>query len=292
MALEGGSDWDKLQILCSKNFKEQAVWFLNAFWGSIGSKENENLWDQVALCASLDDKKEAGNDLDEMKAHRFLEKLNDTHTVLQLRASLRKVKALGEAERPKTVPLTHYLLFRYEVDWHHLVNAAQGDNAEEIARAQKQVKEAQENCTKAQAAATAAAQAQLELELALGEVQRQEAERDAKTKDLTAKSQSGGVVSRNKAAAELAQHLAEDPLPLRKAKITLEAAVKKAEKATKAAEEARVVAEKSLEAAEKYLRELSSRGGSGQGALWWMERELIEARKFMPQSKGGIAGKK
>ena len=55
--------------------------------------------------------------------------------------------------------------------------------------------------------------------------------------------ESTGVVSRNKAKNELAQHLAEDPLPLRQAKITAEAAVRKAEKATKAAGEARTKAE-------------------------------------------------
>ena len=91
-----------------------------------------------------------------------------------------------------------------------------------------------------------------------------------KTATLTKKSEEGGVVSRNKAKNELAQHLAEDPLPLRQAKITAEAAVclffffffflhispfiisplslfpsnfllqvRKAEKATKAAAEAR-----------------------------------------------------
>jgi len=285
-----GSDLDKLHELCNKNYKEQGVWFLNAFWYDFGEKEAENVWQYVSLCTTLDDqKKDAGNELDELKFHRFLEKLNDTHTVLQLRAALRKVKALGEAERPKTVPLTHYLVFRYECDWHRLVNAAQGENAEEIAKAQSQVKEAQDKVQKAQDAARKAAQAQQELELALAEVKAQEEARDAKTKDLEQKSETGGVVSRNKAKAELSQHLAEDPLPLRKAKITLEAAVKKAERATKVAEEAQAAAESSLAEAESYLRELSSRGGSGNGAIWWLERELVEARKFMPQKKGGIA---
>jgi hypothetical protein len=59
---------------------------------------------------------------------------------------------------------------------------------------------------------------------------------------LKKKSEEGGVVSRNKAKNELAQHLAEDPLPLRQAKITAEAAVRKAEKATKAAAEAKELA--------------------------------------------------
>ena len=45
---------------------------------------------------------------------------------------------------------------------------------------------------------------------------------DAKTKD-----QSIGQVSRNKAVQELAQLKGQDPLPLRRAKITQEAAVRK-----------------------------------------------------------------
>eukprot|EP00009_Paramoeba_aestuarina_P009185 CAMPEP_0201520460 /NCGR_PEP_ID=MMETSP0161_2-20130828/11374_1 /ASSEMBLY_ACC=CAM_ASM_000251 /TAXON_ID=180227 /ORGANISM="Neoparamoeba aestuarina, Strain SoJaBio B1-5/56/2" /LENGTH=290 /DNA_ID=CAMNT_0047918835 /DNA_START=60 /DNA_END=932 /DNA_ORIENTATION=+ len=283
-----GNDLEKLHELCTKPFKEQAVWFLNGFWHDMGEKEAENVWNQVELCVELNDKDASGSQLDEMKAHRFLERLKDTHTVLELRAQLRKVKAIGESERPKNVPYAHYLVFRYECDWHRLVNAAQGDNAEEIAKAQQQVKEAQESCEKAQKAANQAALAQMELEKALAEVKSQEAARDEKTRILTEKSETGGVVSRNKAKNELSQHLAEDPLPLRKAKITLEAAVKKAEKATKAAEEARAKAEADLAEAEAYLKELSSKGGSGQGAIWWMERELTEARKFMPVSKGGL----
>ena len=60
----------------------------------------------------------------------------------------------------------------------------------------------------------------------------------------------------------------------------MEAAVKKADKATKAAEAAQELAEKSLADAEAYLHELSSKGGSGQGAIWWMERELHEVYFF------------
>eukprot|EP00479_Gromia_sphaerica_P004715 TRINITY_DN15561_c0_g1_i1.p1 TRINITY_DN15561_c0_g1~~TRINITY_DN15561_c0_g1_i1.p1 ORF type:complete len:130 (-),score=26.29 TRINITY_DN15561_c0_g1_i1:161-550(-) len=41
----------------------------------------------------------------------------------------------------------------------------------------------------------------------------------------------GGIVSRNRAKNELEQLLAEDPLPLRRAQITTQAALKKAEKA-------------------------------------------------------------
>jgi regulator of protease activity HflC (stomatin/prohibitin superfamily) len=102
-------------------------------------------------------------------------------------------------------------------------------------------------------------------------------------------------VSRNKAKAELAAHLAEDPLPLRKAKITLQAAERKAEKALKAATEARqaaddavAAAQRKFEEAQAYLEEVKSKGGSGEGLMWWLERELTEKKKYMPTSKGGI----
>ena len=139
-----------------------------------------------------------------------------------------------------------------------------------------------------------AAAAKAELEAALAELHAQEEAYHNKTADLTRKSEEGGVVARNKAKAELAQHLAEDPLPLRRAKITTEAAVKKAERTRQAAEAAvveavrsRQAAEEAVGAAEAYLHEVKSRSGSAQGAIWWMERELAEARRYLPQKRGG-----
>ena len=58
-------------------------------------------------------------------------------------------------------------------------------------------------------------------------LQEQEDAYARKTEELKQKSEEGGLVSRNKAKNELAQHLGEDPLPLRRAKITTEAATKK-----------------------------------------------------------------
>ncbi|MDP2435818.1 MAG: hypothetical protein Q8P67_08760 [archaeon] len=86
-------------------------------------------------------------------------------------------------------------------------------------------------------------------------------------------------MSKNKAANELAQLLAEDPLPLRKAKITVAAALRKAEKALGEAQAA-------FDAASAYLKEVQARGGAGSdGSLWWMDRELTEQRKYLPSSK-------
>merc|ERR1711874_298030 len=199
-----------------------------------------------------------------MNAHRFLEIYNETMTVRELRESLRSTGAI-DAGRVKLVPITYILIFKYKVDWHELVNRSQGDNREEMEAAQKMLDEvkvlfktaearqqdalARENDAREAEAPFKAAQE--ELEAALAEVKSQEDAYNSRTEELKKKSETGGVVSRNKAANELAQHLAEDPLPLRRAKITAEAAVKRSEKATKAAADARQAAEASASAASK-----------------------------------------
>jgi len=35
MTLPGSNDLEKLHALCDKTYKEQAIWFLNAFWGKL-----------------------------------------------------------------------------------------------------------------------------------------------------------------------------------------------------------------------------------------------------------------
>merc|ERR1712137_621558 len=385
------SDLDKLHDICQKTYKEQGVWFLNCFWEEFAEKEAEIIWQYVATNAELDlENHEEGCGLDEMKAHVFLEKFDETLTVREMRAKLRSTGAIGETERPKNVPLTHYLLYKYNADWNKLVDETrQGDNAEEIEKAEAMLAEvtaafkesearaadarnalnaavsaensakaredeavekenaavasenaavARENEAKASeaeaktreasakqshaesqekeavakkdAAASVereqeAKAAQDELEAALAEVKAQEDAYNSKTEELKKKSETGGVVSRNKAANELAQHLAEDPLPLRRAKITLEAARKRAEKtrapfeaATKEAEAARQIADKALadarakvQEAENYLKEVKSRPGQPYGALWWIDRELHEAKAYVPESKGGYRKK-
>jgi len=176
--------------------------------------------------------------------------------------------------------------------------AALAGNFKDICVEEAKAKEAESKVREAEAKA-----AQAELEAALREVKAQEDAFNNKTNLLTRKSEdeSTGVVNRNKAKAELSQHLASDPLPLRKAKITQEAAVKKAEKATNAAIDARRAAEQAkaaaeaaveetqrkVEEAEAYLREVKMKPGTAQGQIWWMERELREARAYLPERKGG-----
>jgi len=124
MSLPGANDKEKLEALCSKNFKEQAVWFLNAFWGDLGAAEAEKVWSFVAKATQLDEARHAdGCDLDEFQAHRFLEHFHETMTVQAMRDKLRSTGAIGQVV--KRVPLTHILVFKYGVDWKYLVNAVQ-----------------------------------------------------------------------------------------------------------------------------------------------------------------------
>jgi len=302
MALPGKDDNERLGHLILKTYKEQACWFLNAFWHQL-SGEAERIWTYVYKCNEIDlEKHEAGCGLDEVRAHKFLEILGETLTVMALREKLRQTGAIQQSDRPKLVPLTHYLLFRYGVDWHTLVNSY-GDNAAEINEAQRLLDQVMIAFTESDRQAKIARdteapfkKAQEEVDAALADVKSQEEARENRTKDLTRRSGEGGVVAQNKAKAELAQHLAEDPLPLRKAKVTLEAALKKAEKArapfeaaTRAAEEALENTRKRVAEAEAYLEEVKKKPGSSHGSIWWMERELSEKKKYLPERKGGVS---
>jgi len=383
--LQGANDSEKLKNLCSKTYKDQAIWFLNAFWDEIGDQA-ELFWKWVHKLAQLDLQKGAnGNEVDELNQHRFLEFFHETMTVAEMRDNLRSTGAITGTVR--MIPLSHYLIYRFKIDWHTLVNAAQGDNRKEIENAQRLLdevqvafKEAEAKAESSKAAFREAAEreanakkrdeaakkseaeakvseaaakereaesrqrenesraAQEELQAALAELHAQEEAFNNKTAELKGKSEdeSIGLVTRNKAKAELAQHLASDPLPLRRSKINQEAAVKKADKATAAAAEARAAAETAanqatkdrhhaeddarqasqarseaeearhhaeaakvasekaaeemrvkFEEAEAYFNEVKSRPGSAKGALWWIERELHEAKAYLPEKKGG-----
>jgi len=286
MTLKAG-DEQKLNDLCAKTYKEQAVWFLNGFWKSFAEKEANNIWNFTNIIGEMDiEKKAAGCQLDELNAHRFLEKCDKTLTVVSLREKLAKA-GIDKNTKRKFVPLTHFLIIHYNVSPSELANAAQGDNEEEVRRAQQMLEQVQVALAEAQKTAEDARRAEAELEAALAELKAQEDAFNSRTQELQRKSEQGSVVQMNKAKNELAQHLASDPLPLRRAKITTEAAVKKAEKARAAAEQALANAEQKVAEAEAYLNEVKSRPGSAQGALWWIERELHEAKAYLPSSKGG-----
>jgi chromosome segregation ATPase len=229
--------------------------------------------------------------------------------VIKMREALREI----DQDANGMMSLMEYLIYRYKETVDACVNSPQGDNQEEVARCQAeldkvatalaQVQKEQEAAAaalaQAQAAEAEVKAAEAELEAAIAELKAQEDAYAAKIAELEAKSQTGGVVSRNKAANELAQMKAEDPLPLRKAKITQEAALRRVQKARVAAEAATAEADAVKRTLDQKLEELGqamihakeelqkakAKGGTSHGNFWWMERELYEADKSLARAK-------
>jgi len=154
---------------------------------------------------------------------------------------------------------------------------------------------------KSRAAEAAVKAAEDEARAAANELKRQEdAHHEAMDAlDKKIKDPKTGTVAKGQAVQQLAQLRGTDPLPLRKAKITQEATVRRVESERKVAERAReaqeaktrevqaAIADTERKAAEAqaFLEEMKKKAGAPKGALWWMEREVIEAKKYMPRSK-------
>lgn len=293
---------------------------------------------------------EYGCDLDEMKSHHILESMGETMTVMELRKHL---KAL-DLDNNKRMAISEYLLDKYKKTPQELVKAPQGDvdpaelaaavaacdaASDALAKASDEAEAAAAALEASVKAAAAAAEAKAEADTKLEASQKAEAEVKAAEAELQASvdeiknleqtkadkiakfnalidDPSTGGVKRGRAVQEKAALEAEDELPLRKAKITQTAALKrvtklrvKAEESTaaasaaataaaeakdasdkasaeaatakEAADKAKAEADTAMAAAQAALDNLKSKGGgSPQGKLWWMERTLNEKAKF------------
>jgi len=283
--------------LTRKKYADQAKWFLNGFWLHGAEKETEAIWNYTQKFISLDDKKAAGNELDEFWSHKLLESIGQTLTVVELRAQLKKI----DLDVNGKMALLEFLAFQYNKTVKQVVDAPQGQNAAEVADAAKKFEtlqtalaELQTALVEQKASEEAAQKAEAELKIAVADLKKQEDDYRVQIETLEAKSSdpAASTVSKNKAAAELSQLKAENPLPLRKAKITQDAALRKVEKVRKAAETARIALEQKVKEtetasseAEAYLEELKKNPANPYGSLWWMERELKEAQKYLPSKK-------
>jgi len=193
-----------------------------------------------------------GSDLDEFSAHRFLEQMGETKRVVELRESLRSI----DLDFNKRMALVEYLLFRYSQSIKELLSRPQGDS-EELRQAEANIKIAQEFVQ--------------QMRKELDELKKEEDSTNKRMAELEKKSKDAnlGQVQRNSAANELEQLKKGDNIRVRKGKV---------QTATKKAEDA-------MAKAQKVFEELKRKGGASPGSMWWMERELNEARKYLPQSK-------
>jgi len=303
----------QFEAATQKTYKEQACFFLNAFWNELGDNA-EAFWkhwkqfqelDRMQYNAIPKEKKPETyvevKSLDEFWSHKFLETIGKTLTAVQFRAEFKKI----DANTDKRMSIIEFLIWEYKQSIKVLLSRPQGADGGEVAKAQelldevsssftaaqealdratatenaalrskeaavaseakaKQFAEAAkktENAAKSAAAAAAkdaaaaksfadaAAVAAAEQQAAVNDLKAQEDAYASKTLELEAKAEAGGV-SGMRSKNELAQHLGEDPLPLRKAKLTATAAAKKTEKAKQVAADAAAAAEKSKQAAD------------------------------------------
>jgi len=183
----------------------------------------------------------------------------------------------------KKMGVVEYLLWEHKQTVKELINRPQGSgDGAEVAKAQSMLDEVLAAFAVADARKKELEHAENELKKELAALKEQEDAYAAKTKELTAKSEGSGVAAM-RAKNELAQHLNEDPLPLRKAKLSTEAVTKKAEKARLVQEEAVATCSKRLQEAEDYLKAVMAKGvGPALGSLWWIDRELKEKKKYLP----------
>jgi len=310
--------------IVAKNHTGQAIWWLNGFWKSL-EKDADEIWDMVHHMIQIECGKEKrygrlkwtekeGTDLDQFQAHRFLEHLGETCTVKELRA---KVKNL-DVDRNKRLALCEYLADKYDKSVQQVIDAPQGGQAaqEALDRAVKLVETSTEKMNAAISSSELAHtahdeakkskqlsdEAKKECEEAVNAVESQEASRAKKIGKLKDKinNKKLSTMKINTAKNELAQVEGEDPLPLRKAKLTQKAALKKSKRAAKVAkkeekkaeaatveaqtakEEAKVAHQEAVDA----LTDLKENGdGIAHGQVWWLEKEMAERQKYMPRGK-------
>jgi len=219
-----------------------------------------------------------GNSLDELFSHKYLERIERTLTVVAFRAEFRKIdvnfdkrmamieyllfahnhsvselmdkpqgdnsKELEEATAQLQAVQAALTELQEKNEQQKVLvtkQLAAESAAQSALEAQTIAKQNAEDALAAQQKAEAAVrQAEAELAAAVSDLQRQEHEHKAKIDGLESKAHDAalGIVARNKAANEVAQLNEKDPLPLRKAKITQEAALHVVEKERKASEAA------------------------------------------------------
>jgi len=306
-------------------------------------------WNALPPAKKGDEYKE-GTKLDEFWSHKLLENYGKPMSVVEFRQEFKKI----DLNFDKHMSLLELCVYWFQGNVSKVANYVPGA-AQEVRKAQelldqveklfqaatealdkatktdqqaqktkdeatKSEAESAKKATEAKKKADEAKAAEAELKAALDELKAKETAHAAKTKELETKAESGSGVSAMRAKNELAQHLSEDPLPLRQAKLTTEAATKKAEKARVASESTRVAAEeaankaredkvtadaaaeqaqkdrqvaeeavaegqKKVEEAEEYLNEQKKKGGGETlGTFWWLDRELQERKKYMPKS--------
>jgi len=210
-------------------YKDQCCHFLNAFWDEHG-KDAEDIWKHNQTMVDLDkqlynalppakkpEKYAVGHDLDEFFSHKFLETIGKTMTAIQFRTEFNKI----DQNVDKRMGMLEYLLWEYKRTTKDLLSRPQGsgEGNKELEKAQALLDEVSVAFNAAEKKKDEAVAAENELKSEMAKLKEQEDVYNKKTKELEGKAEGSGVAAM-RAKNELAQHLGEDPLPLRKAKLS------------------------------------------------------------------------
>eukprot|EP01083_Nonionella_stella_P126980 384587_1 len=219
---------EHLQLLCETitklNYKEQGIFFLNAYWKEHGETESEKVWGYVQTAEECDKNNGSnGHSMDEFEAHQFLERYGKPLTVIAMRKELRKI----DVDDDHKMALLEYFVYHYDLDIDTLMTRPQGVNK-------------------------ALEDAEAALNQVLSEIEKIE----QKKAKLVEKANGSGVKAMT-ARNELAQLTSSDPLPLRQALMTAQAALRKAKK---------------------------SKDLSAMGKLFFINRQMDEVAKYKPKA--------
>jgi len=292
-----------LKQLCELPYKEQAIWFLNGFWSDGIEDSAEDVWAWYKHALALEARQiptrgEAGNELDQFWAAKFLEDMEEALTAVERKAAMQDI----DIDNNGKMALVEYLTYKFKKGVDAVVSAPQGAAGEllkaqaevdealavlpeveakleqsKTARAEqlaalmqtKQAKIASEDALRKQTEAEADLKLALKMvELAKGELEaavaelhaaEQAAEEQKKSLESQRDDDSLGAVARGKAASMLNALLNEDPLPLRRAKILQEAALRRVEREQKTAMNKTIEAQAKTEQCKAKLQELHDR---------------------------------
>jgi len=306
-------------------YAKQCAFFINGMWTQGIEKDCNLIYTIYEKFVELDKRGVSGNELDEFDAHRLLEAFDETLTVKDMRETMKLI----DQDFNAMMSTIEYLTFKFGKTVKDVCESPQGDNTKAIEAAQRKLQQVMDALaeveTKLEASKQAVAEAteahnkaqheenvlrglQAELETAVAELERVEQEMKDKMAKLEAvlSDMSISTVKRGKSANELEQLRGEDPLPLRKAKITQEAALRKvikqkvmaeistqnAAKSKAAAEDAKAELERAYVKLETQMadaamevEEAKSKGGEAHGDFYFIERSLFIADKSLPNKR-------
>eukprot|EP01105_Mastigella_eilhardi_P022299 TRINITY_DN5489_c0_g1_i1.p1 TRINITY_DN5489_c0_g1~~TRINITY_DN5489_c0_g1_i1.p1 ORF type:complete len:289 (+),score=113.70 TRINITY_DN5489_c0_g1_i1:80-946(+) len=266
---------EKFVELTKMPYRDQAVWFLNGFWGEgIDPNEANKVWTYVEKFVALDlqssgKKGTAGNELDQFWSAKFLEDFNQALSAIARKEALRQIVTNNRG----MMSCIEFLVWTYKKTVNATVDAPQG-TSQDLVDAQKALR-------KVQTALDECKRLEAELHQAVAELKKQEDAYNNRCQLLEqrANDAAASVVSRNKASNELAQLKGEDPLPLRKAKLTQEAALRKVQRQQDNLMKELAAAQEAVDRAKAHG------GGTAPGLIWWLQRELFASDYYLPKSK-------